>query len=381
MFPPVLSIGFILMAVLAHRSPETAVLASAAASALYVFRSRIGAFFAIIGFAPWVLQYPSITTSVAFWTPALLAVAVLVLPSQPLSLLIRVPRALWPVTTATSIACLFFELIIVDPIGKLFIIPACLGSALLSAGLTRHLALADAHVLAWGEHGLETLTRHLLLGRITSGMLHDLSQPLNVISMANGNLGYIVEHLEISPDERSQMMERIRRIANSTENSSAILSLFRWFGRDGSADQGLSSIRSALERAIAVTRSNVRHSGVTVELQGDALDHRLPIRHGAVEMMAVTALLSAFGGFIAPDGHQTRIRGTLLIRADLADGLVRITVNCTDDEGQPSITCEIDRATLWLVEQVARANDSSFDFVSRKGRSECFRMLIACGAE
>ncbi len=195
--------------------------------------------------------------------------------------------------------------------------------------------------------------------------------------MANGNLGYIAEHLDMPADKRVQMIERIRRIATSTESAAAILSLFRWFGRDGSADQGLFSVRSALERAISVTKSNVRHSDVAVELRGDALDYLLPGRHGTVEMMAVTALLCAFSGFILRDGSRTRIHGTVLVRADLTGAHVAITIHCTDAQGQPNIVCEIDRATLWLVEQVAHESGSTFRHVRRRRQSVRFRILVA----
>ncbi|MBO9580465.1 MAG: hypothetical protein J7498_06200 [Sphingobium sp.] len=237
--------------------------------------------------------------------------------------------------------------------------------------------MADARILAWGENGLETLTRNLLLGRITSGMLHDLAQPLNVTSMANGNLGYIVEHLDIPPDKREQMVERIRRIATSTESAAAILSLFRWFGRDNSIDHDELSVRSALERAIAVTKSNVRHGGVAVELQGNALDHLLPVRHGAVEMMAVAALLSVFGNFILSDGDRTKIHGTVRLDAELTSAHVLITVHSMDDQGQPCGASRIDRATLWLIEQIAIANGSVFRYLSYRKQTACFSILIA----
>ncbi len=377
MFPPALALTFVLLAVMAHQSPAAATMAAAVAGGLFVFRSHAWALIGLAGLVVWAVLQPRIPLSVAFWTPAVLMAGAVLLPPQPLSLLIRVPRLVWPLCVVAGTACLYVAIDRPALPGSLLVIPACLCAALLGAGLARYLALADARILTWGEHGLETITRDLLLGRITSGMLHDLAQPLNVISMANGNLGYIAEHLDIAPDKRVQMVERIRRITTSTESAAAILSLFRWFGRDGSVDQGLLSVRSALERAVAVTRSNVRHSGVVVELRGDALDHLLPARHGTVEMMAVTALLCAFSGFILPDGDRTKIHGTVLVRADLTGAHVAITVHCTDEAGRPSIACTIDRATLWLVEQVARESGSTFRHVRRRGQTMRFSILVA----
>jgi len=376
-FRPALALCFVLLTVLAHQSPGLAVIAAAAASALFVLRGRIWACIALAAVALAVASKPDAMGSVAFWAPVLLMACVILLPPWSFYGLIRVPRFVWPLSIAGAAAFLFAALVRPEWPATLFIVPACFCAALLGAGLTRYLAFADARILAWGEDGLETTTRDLLLGRITSGMLHDLAQPLNVISMANGNLGYIAEHLDISAEQRLQMVERIRRISSNTESAAHILSLFRWFGRDDSTDHGLLSVRTALDHAIAVTRSNVRHGGVSIELRGNALDHLLPQRHGAVEMLVVAALLSAFGGFILSDGDQTKIQGTVILQAELTGAHVAITVHCADDKGAPRIVAEIDRATLWLVEQVGRENGISFRHVRRRGQPVCFSILVA----
>ncbi len=224
-FQPALTLCFVLLTVLTSRSPGMAVIPAAAAGALFVFRGRFWACVGLAGSAVGVAFQPSAMTSLALWVLALIMTSVILLPARWLSMLVRVPRLLWPLLIAGGTAFLCAALAWPAWPTVLFIIPACLCAALLGAGLTRHLALADARILAWGEQGLETTTRDLLLGRITSGMLHDLAQPLNVISMANGNLGYIAEHLDIAAEQRVQMVERIRRISTNTESAAHILSL------------------------------------------------------------------------------------------------------------------------------------------------------------
>lgn len=247
----------------------------------------------------------------------------------------------------------------------------------LGAGAARHLAMVDARLLAWGEEGLFAVTRDLLLGRVTSGMLHDLAQPLNVISMANGNLGYIVDHLEIDEENRRQITERVSRIASHTQTTASILSLFRWFGRDGSDDPAELSVRSALDRAVAATRSNVRHYGVAVELDGNALDYPLPERHGALEVMAVAALLCAFASFLGRDGEKSR--GKVALQATLSPAHVVVTVECTDADGHAVPGKVMDHATLWLVEQVA--HEASGDFRCLARDSQPVRFVIRLGRD
>lgn len=372
--PAIIAFSFSSLMVAGAMSPPAATMSGAMAGAMYTFRSRLWTLLAALLPLLWIALYPATTTSPGFWAALALMVGAALMPPRFLSLFARLPREFCYVCAVVGISCLCAALLLPQTSAAWLVVPACLCAATIGVTLTRHLALADARILAWGEDGLSKITRDLLLGRITSGMLHDLAQPLNVISMANGNLSYIIEHIAIEPDKRAQIAERIRRISANTENAASILSLFRWFGRVGNSDHGLLNVRSALERAIASTRSNVRHAGVSIEVTGDALDYLLSQRHGTVEMMAVASLLSAFGGFILPNG--TKIQGHVLLRATQSPAHIVVSLQCLDEQGQPSIRCDMDRATLWLVEQIARESSCEFRYSRRRGQPSLFSMRI-----
>ena len=243
--------------------------------------------------------------------------------------------------------------------------------AYLGAGLARHLAMSDARLLSWDEQGLIPVTRDLLLGRLTDGMLHNLAQPLNVISMANGNIDYIVERLTLDPENRQQLAERIDRIASHTESAAEILALFRSLGRDtvdagdGRGQREPATIGRVLERAVAATRFTVRHH-VAIALSGNAIDHPVPGRQGTLEILGVAALLSAFGAFADRNGDKHR--GTVVVRAELSPAHVVITVACVDDTETGRLCKVLDAATLWLVEQVALEGGGDFHCVPHGGR-------------
>jgi signal transduction histidine kinase len=312
--------------------------------------------------------------SLAFWLVVGEALLVAVAPRHVVSTILRIPRSAWQILVVVSAAAICAMLLNMGPVA---VIVASLGSCYVSALVVRHMALADARLLTWGDQGLVAVTRDLLLGRITSGMLHDLAQPLNVISMANGNLGYIASHLPIGEDERRQLLDRIDRIALHTKGAATILGIFRWFGRDGSDNAAELSVRSALERAIAATRSNVRHHDVAVNLEGNGLEYLLPERHGYLEMMAVAALLCAFGSFILPDG--TKSRGKVLLHATLSPAYLTVSVQCTDTDGAAVIGRAMDHATMWLVEQVAHEASGDFRMTARSKEPE--RFVIRLGRD
>ncbi|MBO9376748.1 hypothetical protein GG804_08215 [Sphingomonas histidinilytica] len=131
------------------------------------------------------------------------------------------------------------------------------------------------------------IARHFLLGRIAPGLSHDLGQSLNVIIMANSNIAYIVDQLDLSAEERSQLTARIARIGTHSDMAAGMLGLLRWFGRDDARDKGPMTVGSALERAIAAVRPQARAARMAIELRGDALDFPAAARQGAIEMIGV----------------------------------------------------------------------------------------------
>lgn len=351
-------------------------LAAAAIGGLFIlYRANfaIGVAMILIG---GLIVLPDARTSLPYWVCLVLSVAAAALPRSVAPALLQAPRWSWPGALILGSIALSARFTFAGFVDDAMMVIACLTATFIGAGITRHLAAVDAKLLAWGEGGMVQVTRDLLLGRITSGMLHDLAQPLNVISMANGNMEYLIAHLDIDEESRQQLQERVQRIATHTEGAAHILSLFRWFGRDAEDGRhGPLTVHGALECAVAATRSNVRHHGVAVHLQGDALDQNVPEQYGALEMMAVAALLSAFGGYLGLDGLKQR--GDVVLDAVLTPADIMITVECVDADGYPVASRRIDEATLWLIEQLGREASCTFRCVASEGKAARFRICLS----
>ncbi len=377
LFPAVIAVAAIVFGVAVQKAPEAAMPAAAAIGALFVLgkRAKLALVAAVLGVD--LLLNGSVRLSPEIWLLLALAVAAIAAPRRIVPALVHPPRWIWVLALALAIACRAAALLLPDAYKTISIIIGMPLTAYLGCGLARHLAMGDARLLTWGEQGLVPVTRDLLLGRITSGMLHDLAQPLNVISMANGNLGYIVEQLDIDPRNKADLTDRIARIATHTETAAYILGLFRGFGRDGNRELSTLNVRSALERALAATKSSVRHHGVTVELAGDALDHLVPAHHGALEMMAVAALLNSFATFVGPDGEKSK--GLVRVIARLGPASLTISVQCFDEAGAPVAGPMLDHATHWLVEHVALAAAGDFRCYHRVGNGT--RFVIRLGRD
>lgn len=375
LYPAAIAVCALILGLTASQAPGAGVLSAAAAGCLFVLNRKALALGVGAVLALGLVFVPGAMSSSAYLADIALAAAAGLFPRRLAPALLQTSRWSWLLAMVLGSLGLGLHFVLPGIAGQAAIIIASLCAAIVGAGIARHLAVVDARLLAWGDGGLVEVTRDLMLGRITSGMLHDLAQPLNVISMANANMDYIISHLDIAEDSRRQLQERVKRIASHTEGAASILSLFRWFGRDGLDGGGELTVRSALECAIAATKSNVRHHGVAVHLRGNGLDELVPKQHGALEMMAVAALLSTFGSFLAADGRK--LRGDVLLNATISPAHIVITVECTDNEGRPQPSRRIDEATLWLVEQVAR--NASGDFRCLVRDRQPARFIIRLG--
>lgn len=203
---------------------------------------------------------------------------------------------------------------------------------------------------AWSRANIALVARDLLLGRITTGMIHDLAQPINVVSMANGNLSYLLHNMPDKEQAHELLQERIERIAGQTDKAAHLLHNFRSFGRGEDEANGVLTVRDALERSRIATTSNVRHGGVTVEFRGNALDC-IGGEHLAVLQMAVAgALLSAFAAYTAPDGE--RRNGSVIVDARLGPNTITVTVTPQDADGKILVPGQPEPALGWLLQEV-----------------------------
>ncbi|HEX7751652.1 MAG TPA: hypothetical protein VF440_04560 [Novosphingobium sp.] len=251
-----------------------------------------------------------------------------------------------------------------------------IGAVLIGAGLAQRLAKADAPNV--GGDLLGESARDLLLGRITGGMLHDLAQPLNVISMANGNLAYGIEHLDVGEADKAQLLERTERIALQTDRAADILALFRNLGREGGqGGAACGSVRDALNRAVAVTRSSLRHP-VAVTLKGDALDQPVRASPATLELLAVAILLSVLGAFL--DAERRLRKGGIVFHAEATGTHVIVDTRCYDEAGGVLACKPVDDGARRLLEQLSAQAGGRFQCLPDRESPTCFVLRLGHGS-
>jgi signal transduction histidine kinase len=283
-----------------------------------------------------------------------------------------------PLTVAAGLSTRWFAH--GSAIWSVLLLASALGGVLGGFGLSRRVVgnrrLAVTARYALGDtQWLGQNARFLLLGRIAGGMAHELSQALNVITMANGNLGYVLDRANVPEPQGSQLTERVRKIATHADAAAQMLGHFRWFGQDGSRDSVEMTVSSALERAVGATRAAARKSGVVVEIRGDALTHPVPLRHGTIEMMATAALLEVMQALAQrPPDSQPPL--PIVLEATRTEKDIEIAVLSRTVYDEPPVRDDIAEATYDLVTRLAASCRSELRRIGQNGHPVRFLLRL-----
>src|SRR5437763_789268 len=103
------------------------------------------------------------------------------------------------------------------------------------------------------------------LGELTTGVAHELNNPLNNIGLFVGNA---VDLIELTPTEKGQVVGELRHAMQQVSKATEIISHLRTFGRAAPVSREPISLRQVVERALSLMREQLRlrDIDVTVEL-------------------------------------------------------------------------------------------------------------------
>lgn len=358
-----LGLAALVIAAKGDTSLSSHLLVAAASGALIGLGSRLWMVTLGVAMLAWLATHLA-TSGPALWLVAVTLVLGAIPRPRPL------PRLPGPVLAAAPVLIALALLLVAQGLAgwpASLVALACVAATLYGAALVAA-AIVDRGgpaALPVRSDRVGAIARHFLLGRIAPGLSHDLGQSLNVIIMANSNIAYIVDQLDLSAEERSQLTARIARIGTHSDMAAGILGLLRWFGRDDARDKGAMTVGSALERAIAAVRPQARAARMAIELRGDALDFPAAARQGAIEMIGVAALLDLLATTGEEDGEASR---RIVLDASHDGGEVAVRLLSEHMPPEEMRRSPVDQVTLDLasdfagqcggeVRQVRRRND------------------------
>src|SRR3989442_2285572 len=103
------------------------------------------------------------------------------------------------------------------------------------------------------------------LGELTTGVAHELNNPLNNIGLFVGNASDLIE---LRVTDKEQIVRELRHATQQIRKATEIISHLRTFGRAAPVSREPISLREVIERALALMREQLRlrEIDVTVDL-------------------------------------------------------------------------------------------------------------------
>jgi C4-dicarboxylate-specific signal transduction histidine kinase len=100
-----------------------------------------------------------------------------------------------------------------------------------------------------------------ILGELTTGVAHELNNPLNNIGLFVGNAADLVE---LAVTEKGRIVRELRQAMQQVGKATEIISHLRTFGRAAPASREPISLRQVIERALALMQEQLRLRDIAI---------------------------------------------------------------------------------------------------------------------
>jgi C4-dicarboxylate-specific signal transduction histidine kinase len=101
------------------------------------------------------------------------------------------------------------------------------------------------------------------LGELTTGVAHELNNPLNNIGLFLGNA---IDHIELGVADKARVMRELQNAMQQVRKATEIISHLRTFGRAATVSREPVSVQAVIERALSLMHEQLRLRQIEVEL-------------------------------------------------------------------------------------------------------------------
>ncbi len=170
------------------------------------------------------------------------------------------------------------------------------------------------------------------LGELTTGVAHELNNPLNNTALFVGNA---IDLIELGAAEKRQIVRELRQAVQQIRKATDIISHLRTFGRAAPAIREPISLRQVIERALSLIREQLRLREVAIAVDLGAADPVVVGNPIQLEQVFINLLTNA------RDAVAESPRKTIRISASLGPTTVEIAVADTGHGIPPGLEARI----------------------------------------
>src|SRR5881275_719746 len=102
------------------------------------------------------------------------------------------------------------------------------------------------------------------LGELTTGVAHELNNPLNNIGLYVGN---VIDRIRLGDDETEPLVSDLEKAMEQVRKATEIISHLRTFGRAARVSIELVDVDDVIERSLLLVQEQLRLRGIEVELE------------------------------------------------------------------------------------------------------------------
>ncbi len=159
------------------------------------------------------------------------------------------------------------------------------------------------------------------LGELTTGVAHELNNPLNNIGLFVGN---VIDHVRLRQIDEKLILRDLEKVMGQVKKATEIISHLRTFGRAAPVSIGRVSLRDVVERSLSLMHEQLRLRQIDARLQSGGGQE--PIVEGnsiQLEQVVINLLTNA------RDALESATRKVISIECGVAGSVVSLVVRDT----------------------------------------------------
>jgi len=167
------------------------------------------------------------------------------------------------------------------------------------------------------------IARHASLAEVTTGIAHELAQPLTGIKCISQNM---IDDINYDEFDHMQAVSDLVKIATLVDRSSSIIDHIRTFSRKRGFSFQQADLNACILNAIELINNQINDSGIDLIF---VLDDSVPRIYGdnlSLEQLFINLLLNAKDAIAAKMESSGKFNGVIKITTTVNDGIVKLII-------------------------------------------------------